>query len=548
MKRLTVLLAVLLAMSSGYVAIGESPVAKLAPAMPRKARLITEYGLPGLDKKISLDIVEAMDVVDLIKFLAQKADLNVVIGREVTGTTKLMVKDVTLGDALEIVLAANNLAYEVKGNIIKVMSDKEYLALYGEGFYDRKQAKIIQLRYATPSKIAALLEQVKSSIGKIVYDDGTGSLVLIDTPDKIKEMEGVVQQAELPTVLRVMPTVTTNFALQYAKVEDLEPQITALLTKDGSIGQLRTDKRTKTLVVTDLPHVVQKIADVVRLFDRENKQVFIEAKIVQVNLTDSFKLGVNWDHVLEGLGPRFTLDTVSAFPLGLSSATPTAPASFGQLTYRTVVGGNDLNMVVEALSTMGDTKVLSSPHIATMDGQEATLKVIQNQPYAELTYEVGTTNITGKSYKFIEVGVTLAVTPRINENNFITMEIKPEISTIIGTYDAAGGQGVPIVKKSVAETTVSVKDGVTIIIAGMINETKDKQVSGIPLLRSIPVLGALFRWTTEDTANAETIVFLTPRIVTGAQPFLRSNDMKKRPRGSSPTAFRAGGNAAEETP
>ena len=80
-----------------------------------------------------VDVIEPMEVADLIKFLAIKGDLNVIVGREVTGSTKLMLKDVALGEALEIVLAANGLAYEVKGSIIKVMTDKEYRELHGEG-------------------------------------------------------------------------------------------------------------------------------------------------------------------------------------------------------------------------------------------------------------------------------------------------------------------------------------------------------------------------------------------------------------------------------
>lgn len=489
-----------------------------------KPHLMTEYNLPGLDKKISLDVMEAMDVVDLIKFLSMKGDLNVIVGREVTGTTKLVLKDVTLGEALEIVLAANNLAYEVKGSIVKVMTDKEYRDLYGEGFYEQKQAKVINLKYGLPSRVAGLLAEVKSSIGKIVHDDSTGNLLLIDTPPKIREMEEVVRNSEVPSMQRTFPTVTTNFVLQYAKIEDIEPQVKLLLTKDGAkeVGEVRGDKRTKTLIVTDLPVAMQRIADLVAIFDRPQKQVFIEAKIVEVKLSDEFRLGVKWDHLLEGLGPRFALQTVSQFPAGLGAADSKA-----SLNYQTIVGGGELNVVVDALATTGDAKVLSNPHIAVLDGEEATIKVITSQPYAETTFESGTTNIVGKTYKFIDVGVSLGVTPRINEMGFITMNIRPEVSTADTLYDAGTGQGVPIVKKQYAETSVSVKDGVTIIIAGMISEQKSKQISKVPLLGSIPLFGMLFRSETATTANTETVVLLTPRIVTGAKFFERGKDMKK---------------------
>lgn len=505
--------------------------ADLLSAVDRRPKLLSEYKLAGLETKLpSFDTMEAMDVVDLVKFLAMKAGMNVIIGKDIAGSSKLMLRDVTIGDALESVLAANGLAYEVRGNILKIMADKDYQAQYGEGFYERKQAKILRLKYASPKAVALLLEPIKGNLGKVVYDDGTGTLVLIDTPEKIREMEAVIQQAELPTIQRVMPTVTTNFVLQYSKVEDIEPQITPLLTKPD-VGQIRSDKRTKTLIVTDLPSVLVKVADLVALFDREQKQVFIEAKIIQIKLSDEFKLGVNWEHLFQGLNPRFSLESVSRFPLGFSDVQD----SFGRLSYHTIAAGGDLSAVVEALTTVGDTKILSNPHIAALDGQEAMIKVITDEPYAELTYEAGATNITGKTYKFIPVGVALGVTPRINELGFVSVQIKPEISSVIGKYDTAGGQGVPVVKRSVAETTVSVKDGVTIIIAGMIDETKEKTVSRVPVLGWIPILGMLFRSEATKTENTETVVLLTPRIVTGTKYVERLHDLKKETRSNGGT-------------
>lgn len=500
--------------------------------------LLSEYNLPGLDKKVSLDVLDAMDVADLLKFLATKANLNIVIGKEVSGSSKLMIKDVTLAEAMDIVLAANNLAYEVKGNIVKIMTDKEYRDQYGEGFYERKQAKLIELKSAVPSRMAALLQEVKSTQGKIVFDDSTGNLVLIDTPEKISEMEAVVKRAELPTYQRVYPTVTTNFVLQYAKVEDLEPQVKAMLTADNNIGQLRTDKRTKTLVVTDFPNVLQRVCDVVAIFDRPQKQVFIEAKIVQVQLSDSFQMGVNWEYLFQGLDPRFSLrpvvQTFSETDLTRGSKVGVG----GGLTYHTIASGADLAAVVEALSTVGKTKLLQNPHIAIMDGKEATIKAITTQPYSELQYESGSSNVVGKTYKFVDVGVTLSVTPRINELGFITCEIRPEVSAILDWYDrdstaGDGKNGVPVVKKSYAETSISVKDGVTIIIAGMIDENHSKTRKQVPLLGSIPLLGMLFRYDVETTENNETIVLLTPRVVTGDKFFERSRDMKKPLKGGA---------------
>lgn len=517
-----------------------------APAPVGKPHLISEYQLPGLDKKISLDLLDAMDVVDLLKFLAVKANLNIIIGKEVSGSSKLMVKDVTLADALEIVLAANGLAYQVQGNIVKVMTDKEYREQYGEGFYERKQAKIIELKSSVPSRMALLLAEVKSTMGKIVHDDATGTLVLIDTPEKIREMEEVIRKAEIPTFQRLFPTTTTNYVLQYAKVEDIEPQITPMLTKESNIGQLRTDKRTKTLIVTDLPYVVQRIADVVAMFDRPQKEVFIEAKIVQVILKDQFRFGVNWDYLFQGLDPRFSLKPVSTtfLPSDLTTGDRAARSGLGGggITYHTIAGGANLNAVVEALATIGKTRILQNPHIVTLDGKEATIKSIESRPYSELQYETGSSNVVGKTYKFVEVGVSLMVTPRINELGFITCDIRPEVSSAPkGEYydgDGTGNTGVPVVTKMFSEASVSVRDGVTIIIAGMINESETKARTQVPILGSIPLLGLLFRTEATTAENTETIVLLTPRIVTGDKFFERSRDIKKPVKGvAAPSAL-----------
>lgn len=506
------------------------------PSAFRAPHLLSEYKIPGLEKKAPpLDLLDAMEVVDLIKYLAGQAKLNIVFGKDVAGTTKLVVKDVTLGEALELILASNGLAYEVKGNVIKIMTDKDYQAMYGESFYERKQAKVISLKTAVPSEMAKILAAVQGASGKNAFDDATGTLVLIDSPEKIREMEEVIRRTELTTYQRVFPTVTTNYVLQYAKVEDVEAQVTPMLTANKSIGQMRTDKRTKTLIVTDMPNVVSRIADVVAMFDRPQKQVFIEAKIIQVQLTDKFSFGVNWDYLFQGLDPRFSLQPVvqTMSPLGL-----TASDRGANVSYHTIAAGADLNSVVRALSTVGKTRLLQNPHIAILDGKEATIKAITTQPYSELQYETGSSNVVGKTYKFVDVGVTLGVTPRINELGFISCDIRPEVSSVLDWYDSnpslgEGKSGVPVVKKSYAETSITVKDGVTIIIAGMIDEQQTKVRTSVPFFGKIPLLGVLFRSTETTSESTETVVLLTPRIVTGAKFFERSRDFKKPVKGAS---------------
>ncbi|NQT93671.1 MAG: type II and III secretion system protein, partial [Lentisphaerae bacterium] len=184
----------------------------------------------------------------------------------------------------------------------------------------------------------------------------------------------------------------------------------------------------------------------------------------------------------------------------------------------------------EALKELADTKILSNPQIAVVDGQEALIEVIDNQPYKEIKLESGTTNVTGVTYLFEKVGVQLAVTPRINEEDVVTMAVRPEISSIANWYDGPPQQSTPVIRKAMAETTVFVKDGVTIIIGGLIVNRKDSSSRKVPFFGSIPILGRLFRFDTVINRDSEIVVFLTPRIISGDEPFLRLRDVKKSPK------------------
>jgi len=491
----------------------------LPAAQPVKVKTLSECkDIPGLGQSFVYNTEESqMDVVKFLTVFGKLANLNLVISPQVKGSVRLMLEGVTYADAFEIALSQNNLAYEIKGSgpraIINIMTDDEYRNMKGVSFYEQRQVRIVELKYAKPSRVVTMLEGVRSQIGKLIFDDATGTIILIDTPVKIEEMQTVIAKAELPTIDRQIPTITKNFKIQYADVSEVEKAVAGHLTRE--VGSVSANAKAKSIVVTDLEHNMEKIGELIAAFDCKPRQVMIEAKVVEVELSDDFSMGVNWQHVLEGVGPRFTLE--SKMPL----SGPAGPS----LSYKTIAGGGDLTVVLDALKTVGNTTVISKPHIACRDGEEATLKVVRNQAYKEVTYESGSTNITQVSYKFIEIGTILNVAPTINDEGFVTVKIKPTMSDLVDWYDATRGNegivGVPIVKKAEAETSVTVKDGVTIIIGGMIKDEKKNNRIGVPILSSIPLLGRLFSSNVEKASKIETIVFLTPRIVTGEEQFLQ---------------------------
>ena len=487
---------------------------------------ISDYHFPGLAKKISLDI-RGMDIVQFLKFLASEGALNIVTSKNVTGNISLLITDVTIADALEIALSMNNLAIVVKENVMTIMSNAEYKTMYGVDFYDQRKTFIYQLKYASVKNVGAMLANVKSEIGKIIFDEATGTVVIIDTPAKIAEMREIIKQQELPTVTRVYPTETKVFELKYAKAETLKEDVSKSLTPD--IGSMRVDARTNTFVITDLPMQFKKIETMIRAFDRKTRQVFIEAKIIEVTLGDKFQYGVDWDKVIKLAGSLKGITMIPNVSLPL-----TGLAALGSLTFKST-NAITATALIQMLGTVTEIRILSNPHLTVEEGKEAKIEVISKQPYEEdtTTTATGGTTTQSKAYQWVNVGVSLNVTPRINKDAFISILIKPEVSSITEWYggNPQSAGAVPVVKSSNAQTTVTIKDGTTIIIAGMVQDNKTKTINKVPFLGDLPFLKWAFQNVSDQITRTETIVFLTPKIVEGDRTFLLEKDMPKPMKG-----------------
>ena len=183
--------------------------------------------------------------------------------------------------------------------------------------------------------------------------------------------------------------------------------------------------------------------------------------------------------------------------------------------------------VIQALREYGKTNLLSSPRIVALNNEEASILVGTNQPYATRTISQGsggTGNIEAENVTFIDLGIKLVVTPTINDEDFITMKIKPEVSSQIGEFTiTSSGNRIPIVKTTTTETTVMVKNGSTVLIGGLIEENIRESIREVPGLANIPLLGNLFRTRTigsGDSTNpekTELVIFLTPYIISGEE-------------------------------
>ncbi|MDD3345602.1 MAG: secretin N-terminal domain-containing protein [Candidatus Omnitrophica bacterium] len=535
MKRLIFLIAVLLMVLFGMMpimaqdAVEEKPQAAdqaetVAPAAKEEAKdakneaakeeVVEDASDPfsGLSRRISLDL-RSMDIMDTVKFLSKQGNLNIVATKNVNGKVTLFLKDVTISDVLDMILLTNSLACEKKAGIITLMTENEYEALYGEKYTNKKETKTISLKYADPKRVGTILGNLKSSVGKVIIDDATGMIILIDTPEKIKEMEEAASRADISTVNRVIPTIRETFELEYAKIGEVKGEISKVLTKD--VGSIEVDERTNKIVVTDLPHNMERIRQLIADFDSKTREVLIEAKIVEITLSDNYAMGVDWQKVY-GLAED-SLTLTGTFPF----SAPTATSSTMKLSIGTLAD-NKYEFALTLIKSFGKLKVVSSPHIVVCNNEEAKFMVGTREAYVTTTITTGdVTTTTSESVQFIDVGVTLYVTPTINKGGFVKMHIKPEVSSISEWLETTEGNKIPIVDTSNVETDVLVKDGNTIILAGLIKTTTDKNVAKMPLLGSLPVLGKLFSNVSDTNSKKELAIFLTPHVITGGEAMLQ---------------------------
>jgi len=451
----------------------------------------------------TLDIKD-MDINDVLKLLASKSGLNIIAGKSITGRVTIFLQNVDVHDALTIILKANDLAYIEGHGVIQIMTGAEYEQATGHKFGVDMESTIVSLQSAKASDVVSVLNQVKIQAGKIIADDKSNSIIIEDVPEgKLMEIMKYIHQIDIPLQTKV-------FNISYAKADELAKTIGPMLTKD--IGSIEFDARSNTLVVMDIPPKIQEIGSMITALDKNDKEVFIEAKIVQITLGDQYQMGVNWEKVLPNVIGHTTLQLASSFSIPGSITSGVGTASIGTLS------SGAYNAVLQALDTFGKSRTLSDPRLAVINNQEASILIGTTIPYttSSLTTSASGPTTSSESVSFIDTGVKLHVTPTIHDDGFITMKIKPEISNEeTKSFTAADGTIIPIVDTSEVQTTVRIKDGVTIIIGGLMTDQRINNKTKIPILGDLPWIGKAFNTENRNMQKTEIVIFLTPHIING---------------------------------
>jgi len=535
--------AVLIGASRPQAEVGSQP--QDAPAQLAQAVLPAPIVMPELmQQKISLDL-RNIDIVDALKFLSTKAGINIITTRMVAGRVTLMVENAVVKDVFDMLLRSNSLAYDKQNDIYNVMTEAEYRALYGENFADLRKVKVFYLTYSIPEQAFSLLDMLKSDIGKVLVDPETGNAMVMDAPERLKIMEQVLQDFQEKNLVKVL-------RLNYAKAKDVEEALKNQIDAK-KVGLIKADERSNQVIVQALPGRMEQIEHLISELDQKTKEVIIDVNIVQVKLSDTRERGVEWEGLFDlgnalgmtylgsypfssiqsseddWLSRKATLEKVGyvgSYPFsGTSSSYSAGRRSIGTSEMHLgVVGTHDFDLIIRYLETVGKTKILSNPKVAVVNDQEAKIHVGQKDAYVTTTTTTGTSTSTiSENVTFVDVGVIISVVPKINNDGFITLKIKTEISSVVDTLITPTNNKIPIIDTSLAETTILVKDGSTVIIGGLRKDQNTDTVRRVPILSKIPFLGRLFSVSTNDNDRTELMIILTPRLISG-EVFITSAD------------------------
>jgi general secretion pathway protein D len=447
---------------------------------------------------------------------------------------------------------------DVLSNIKRLLKIVEAIDVVGIG----EEISVIPLKHATASlllkPLVSIFQQATQRAKKgapvgpvvrIMADERTNCLIILATEDDTLRIIKLIRllDKEIP---RGEGDIHVYY-LQNANAEDLVKVLLALPSKEKKTAekgkapviseevQIVADKATNSLVIKAKKHDYLVIEDIIEKLDIPRTMVYIEALIMEVNVDKEFRLGVEWlgmeDFTYQerkggyfaGSGGAGGAGDYSGIK-GLAGIPPSLPSGFSMgvvgeaITIGNVVFPN-VAAILQAYQKDSDVNILSTPQILTTDNEEAEIKVGQNVPYLTTTGTTTTTGISYESYEYKDVGVTLKITPQINQERFVRLKIFQETITLKGGIEEYR----PTTLKRSAETTVIVKDKNTVVIGGIIGESTERGAYQVPCLGDIPGLGLLFKSKSRSRNKTNLFVFLTPHIIENPIEARKIYDEKK---------------------
>jgi len=455
---------------------------------------------------ISLDVRE-MDLQDVLRLIAEKANVNIILSRGVAETdviVTLRLKNVDLWQALEAVLEVSGFTYREENEIIRVGKREELLE-------DKLPlvTEIILLKYVKAQEIKEICQHFLSFSGTIKTDVHSKVLIITDTLENIEKIREVAMKLDTkpPPVLE-----KKRFQLNYIDLEEKKDILKEVLNNIIEEGEFFLDSLSNCVYVEAPSPYIKRVKEYFEKLDVRPKRIMIKAEFVEVRLTDEEQLGIKWRW--KGAYDNYPLGATFRYPHQTRSESGQSAVNPGLSTLAAGMGiifgsaEQEFRGIIDLLISEGKANLLSSPNIATLEGQEAKIDVGDEYPYETYVIEGG---VKVPTIKFKTVGATLLVTPNIKSEKEVVLDIESEVSEITGAPPFPTAP--PIVGTRKARTQISVDDGATIVIGGLLRETDKKTREGIPFLSRLPLLGSLFTYKTTKKEKTDLLVFITPYIL-----------------------------------
>jgi general secretion pathway protein D len=315
------------------------------------------------------------------------------------------------------------------------------------------------------------------------------------------------------------------------RLQDLGEEISTLRRMEREIGAIANEPANRAIVSVH-PRMESEILDIVRELDQPPPQVMIQVLILEVQTDDSLELGVEFafqdlQYTKAGVNDTTTFDFVGGTDIGA------AGTGLGGFSF--TVTGRDFNFLLRALQGQSSLRILSRPQIVAMDNQEASINITTQIPVVTQSTTTGTGQLQ-VSTDYRDAGIVLTVTPQINPDGFVRMEIEQEVSDFTGsTVSVGAGVNLPIIFERRANTTVTVKDNETVVLGGLITTKEERQEQKVPILGDVPGLGLLFRNQVDSNSRTELLIVLTPRVLRTIEDYHEASVEVRDETGALPT-------------
>lgn len=430
------------------------------------------------------------------------------------------------------------------------------------------EMEIFKLRHSSADEFIKIVEQVLKQSGgnnknasgtdmNIVADKRSNSIIVTGSDKQRGQVKRLIEKLDGPLLSNGNAQV---FRLKHAKAKDLAPILTKVsqnlskLNEDAgrktagsaSTGSIEADEATNSLIITGSGDMLEGIQNVIERLDVPRKQVLVEAIIVEMVADNGKALGVDWMVASEsgGFGASNNSNSLAGLVAsggfdddkddalaGLGTALSAATGGvWGGLNYDPE--GTSFAALITALETTKDANILSTPSLMTLDNNEAEIVVGQEVPFVTGSYtSTGNSGSNpGDPFQTIErenVGITLKVTPHVNDGGNITLEISQEVSGLVGSAsDISDGPVVTNERK--IQTKVVTGDRETIVLGGLMRDEVQESVSKIPILGDLPLVGRLFKNSSTDVRKTNLMVFIKPTVIGSSQTALEVSEEQYR--------------------